>query len=76
MSWMIIEWIEKSFCFVIQFVDAINLFHVAHILMRFTYLFMFVLAEELDSPAYPEDFQEIEVKEEAMEYDAVSCDLF
>ena len=44
--------------------------------MGFTYLFMFVLVEELGSPAYPEDFQEIEVKEEPMEYDAVSCDLF
>ena len=43
---------------------------------RFSYLFMFILVEELGSPAYPEDFQEIEVKEEAMEYDAVSCDLF
>ena len=40
------------------------------------FLFMFVLVEELDSPAYPDDFQEIEVKEEPMEYDAVSCDLF
>ena len=40
------------------------------------YLFMFVLDEELDSPAYPEDFQEIEVKDEPMEYDAVSCDWF
>ena len=44
--------------------------------MGFTYLFMFVLVEELDSPANPEDFQEIEVKEEPMEYDAVSYDLF
>ena len=44
--------------------------------MGFTYLIMFVLAEESDSPGYPEDFQEIEVKEEAMDYDAVSCDLF
>ena len=32
--------------------------------------------EELDSPAYPDDFQDVEVKEEPMEYDAVSCDLF
>ena len=56
-------------------IDAIKLFHVAHILIGFTYLFMFVLVEELDSPAYPEDFQEIEVKEEAMDYDVVSCDL-
>ena len=52
------------------------MFNVAHILMQFSYLLMFVLVEESDSPAYPEDFQEIEVKEEAMEYDAVSCDLF
>ena len=57
-------------------IDAIKLFHVAHILMRFTYLFMFVLVEELDSSAYPEDFQEIEVKEEPMEYDAVSMICF
>ena len=52
------------------------MFHVAHILMWFTYLFTFVLVEELDSPAYPEDFKEIEVKEEPMDYDAVSCNLF
>ena len=56
-------------------IDAFKLFHVAHILMGFTYLFMFVLVEESDSPGYPEDFQEIEVKEEAMDYDVVSCDL-
>ena len=37
---------------------------------------MFVSVEELDSSAYPEDFQEVEVKDELMEYDAVSCDLF
>ena len=37
---------------------------------------MFVLDEELDSPAYPEGFQEVEVKDEPREYDAVSCDLF
>ena len=44
--------------------------------MGFTYLFMFVSVEELDSPAYPDDFQDIEVKHEPFEYDAVSCDLF
>ena len=44
--------------------------------MEFTYLFMFVSVEELDSPVYPEDFQEIEVKEEPKEYYAVSYDLF
>ena len=44
--------------------------------MGLTDLFMFVLDEKLDSPGYPEDFQEVEVKEEFMEYDAVSCDLF
>ena len=43
--------------------------------MWLTDLFMFVLDEELDSPPYPEDFQEVEVKDEHMEYDAVSCDL-
>ena len=55
-------------------IDAIKMFHVAHILIGFTYLFMFVLVEELDSPspACPEAYQEIEVKEEPMEYDAVS----
>ena len=37
---------------------------------------MFVSVEELDSPAYPDDFQDIEVKPEPFEYDAVSCDLF
>ena len=44
--------------------------------MGLTDLFMYVLDEELDSPAYPEDFKEVEVKDEPMEYDAVSCDLF
>ena len=44
--------------------------------MRFIYLFMFVLVEELDSPAYPDDFQDIEVKDEPFEYDAVSFNLF
>ena len=44
--------------------------------MGLTFLFMFVLVEELDSSAYPEDFQEVEVKDEPMEYDAVSSDLF
>ena len=39
-------------------------------------LFMFVIDEELDSPAYPKDFQEVEVKDEPMDYDAVSRDLF
>ena len=37
---------------------------------------LFILEDELDSPAYPENFQEVEVKDEPMEYDAVSCDLF
>ena len=60
----------------IQFIVAIKLFHVANIIMGFTYLFIFVLVEESDSPAYPEDFQEVEVKEEAMDYDVVSCNLF
>ena len=44
--------------------------------MGFTCLFMFVLVEELDSPAYPDDFQDVGVKDEPFEYDAVSCDLF
>ena len=44
--------------------------------MGFTYLFMFVLDEKLDSSAYPEGFQDVEVKDEPFEYDAVSCDLF
>ena len=39
------------------------------------YIFMFVLDEELDSPAYPDDFQDVEVKDEPFEYDAVSCDF-
>ena len=37
---------------------------------------MFVSVEELDSPAYPDDFQDVEVKDEPLEYDAVSCGLF
>ena len=43
--------------------------------MGLTDLFMFVLDEELDSPAYPENFQEVEVKDEPIEYDSVSCDM-
>ena len=62
--------------FVLSFICYINWFHIAHKAMGLTSLFMLVLVEELDSPAYPEDFQEIEVKEEAIEYDAVSCDVF
>ena len=37
---------------------------------------MFVSDEKLDSPAYPDDFQDIEVKDEPFEYDAVSFNLF
>ena len=44
--------------------------------MGFTHLFMFVLDEELNPPAYPEAFQEVEVEDEPMEYDAVSCVFF
>ena len=44
--------------------------------MGFTFLFMFVSVEELDSSAYPDDFLDVEVKDEPMECDAVSCDLF
>ena len=44
--------------------------------MGLTYLFIFVLEDELDTPAYPEDFQEVKVKDEPMEYVTVSCDLF
>ena len=44
--------------------------------MGFTFLFMFVSVEELDSSADPEDFLDVEVKDEPMENDAVSCDLF
>ena len=36
---------------------------------------MFVSVEELDSPACPDNFQEMEVKDGLIEYDAVSCDL-
>ena len=43
--------------------------------MGLTDIFMFVLDEELESPAYSEDFQDVEVKDEPVEYDAVSCDL-
>ena len=44
--------------------------------MGFTYLFIFVIVEKLNSPAYPDDFQDIDVKDEPFEYDSVSCDLF
>ena len=75
MSWqMIVDKIKVSS--VIQLVNATNLFYVAHILIGFTYLLMFVVVEELDSPAYPDDFQEVDVKDEPMDYDAVSFDMF
>ena len=45
------------------------MFHVAHILIGFTYRFMFFIVEE-------DGFQEVEVKDEPFDYDAVSCDLF
>ena len=65
-------------------IDAIKLLHVAHILTVFTYLFMFILFQNLDwivylfilVEAYPEDFNKVEVKEESMEYEAVRYDLF
>ena len=72
---------EKSLfhwvCSFIQLIDssAIKLFYVARCLMGFTYLFMFVSVEELNSPACPDDFQDVEVKDEPFEYDAVSCDF-
>ena len=37
---------------------------------------MYVSVAEWDSPAYPDDFQDVEVKDEPMEYDSVSCDSF
>ena len=39
-------------------------------------LIYFFLDEELDSLAYPDDFQDVEVKDEPLEFDPVSCDLF
>ena len=44
--------------------------------MVLTFLFMFVLVEEFDSSAYPVDLLDVEVKDEPMEYDGVSCDFF
>ena len=43
--------------------------------MDLTYLFMFVLFAELGSPFYPDDFQDIEVKDEPLEPDTVSCKI-
>ena len=37
-----------------------------------TYPFMFALFEELDSPIYPDDFPDVEVKDEPLEPDTVS----
>ena len=48
------------------------LVYFAHILLEFTYLFMIIVVEELDCTANPEDFQEIDVKDEPFENDAVS----
>ena len=44
--------------------------------MGLTFLFMFVSVEDLDFSANPEDFVKVEVKDEPMGYDAVSCTLF
>ena len=82
MSLLLMKLYEKGLnhwvCFVIRLIDlsAIKLFYVARSLMGLAHIFMFVLDEELDSPAYPDDFQDVEVKDEPFEYDAVSCDLF
>ena len=35
---------------------------------------MFVLFEGLGSPIYPDDFQDVEVKDEPLEPDTVSCE--
>ena len=35
---------------------------------------MFIVVEELDFPVYPDDFQDVEVKDEPLEYDTVSCE--
>ena len=43
--------------------------------MDLTYLFMFVLFAELGSPFYPDDFQDIEVKDEPLEPDTVGCKI-
>ena len=81
MSLLLMKLYEKGLnhwvCFVIRLIDlsAIKLFYVARSLMGLTYLFMFVSVEEMDSPAYPDDFQDVEVKDEPFEYDAVSCDF-
>ena len=81
MSLLLIKLFEKSLfywvCSVIQFIDlsAIRLFYVERSLMGLTYLFLFVSVEELNSPACPDDFQDVEVKDEPFEYDAVSCDF-
>ena len=53
----------------------IKQFDVAHNQMGVN-LTMFVLVEELDPTTYPEEFHFVEVKEEPIEYKAVSCDMF
>ena len=35
---------------------------------------LFIAVEELDSPVCPEDFLEVKIKEEPLEWDAVSCE--
>ena len=42
--------------------------------MILTYLFMFVLFAELGSPIYPDDFHYLEVKDEPLEHENVSCE--
>ena len=37
------------------------------------YLFLFALFVELGSPIQPDDFQDLEVKDELLESDIVSC---
>ena len=46
--------------------------HDAQNSIEFSYLFMFISVDELDTPAYPDDFQEVKVRDNPLEYDAVS----
>ena len=50
------------------------LYYIAHNATVLAYLFMFVLFAGLGSPIYPDDFHYVEVKDEPLEQENVSCE--
>ena len=50
------------------------LYYISHNAMVLAYPFMFVLFAELGSPIFPDDFKDVEVKDEPLQHDNVSCE--